>query len=196
MSTYKPKAGSIPERVCQFFLANPEEELTRQDMALKFEMLPSSCDQIFKLAVEAGLLERKTGDDGVVWSAGTRLTTAALTNEQTPPPSTTDKPKGFKGWLAKKGHQSAEGRTRAIDLPPPSELILLITKDVPLPSPKQRSDDYHPVWAAMNVNDSIAVAPAAAKRLVNWARGWAKPHKRKFVVKAIDADTTRIWRTE
>lgn len=114
-----------------------------------------------------------------------------------PPPSTTEpKPKGFKGWLAKKGQPSAEGRTRAVDLPPPAVLIQLIAKDVPLPTPKQRSDAYHAVWSAMQVNDSISVAPAAAKRLIGWAREWAKPRNFKFITKHVDADTARIWRTE
>lgn len=65
---YVPKAGSVADRVIQFLTANPEEELGRRDIALKFDCAHESVDAFLESAVKAGVLVRTRNDDSeLVW---------------------------------------------------------------------------------------------------------------------------------
>jgi len=69
---YAPKPGSLPDRVLAFLEANPEEELTRKDIAVKFGLEASaSIDTLLQLAVVRDCLVRTRNSDGeLVWSLG------------------------------------------------------------------------------------------------------------------------------
>lgn len=71
MTDYTPRAGSLPARVIEFFAANPEEELTRLDVAAKFDCQASAVDAGLEAAVNHGALVRRRGEDStLVWCAG------------------------------------------------------------------------------------------------------------------------------
>ena len=68
---YAPKAGSLPDRLLAFLEANPDEELTRPDIAIKFDAPQANVDALLQLAVQRGCLQRKRNGKGeLVWSLG------------------------------------------------------------------------------------------------------------------------------
>lgn len=181
LPTYSPRPGSLPARVCEFFRDNPDEELTRSDLAAKFDVQSSSIDPSLKHAVDAGVIATKNGEDMTrVWIAGPQL----------PAPSS------FKRWLASKGQASAEGRPVAAALPDPASLLQGMATDVPLPKQQARGSEYYPVWLAMAVGASVPVSSEAAKALAAKAQAWGKASGKKFVQRLLPNGTARIWRTE
>ncbi len=62
--TYRPRPGSLVARVLAFFEHNPEEELTRSDVAVKFELGITSVSGTLAAAVQAGLLRWEKNDAG------------------------------------------------------------------------------------------------------------------------------------
>lgn len=70
-TTYIPKAGSLPWRILTFLVLNPEEELTRRDIAVKFDTQSSTVDSTLGIAVARQVLKRtRNSDMEVVWSLG------------------------------------------------------------------------------------------------------------------------------
>lgn len=53
---YKARVGSMPARLLDFLKANPEEELTRADVAQKFDMPTTSVNACLEPAVNGGAL--------------------------------------------------------------------------------------------------------------------------------------------
>lgn len=56
--TYAPWPGSLAAKVVAFFEANPDEELTREDMAAKFDVAATSVAAALRRALAARLIER------------------------------------------------------------------------------------------------------------------------------------------
>lgn len=70
-SHYTPKPGSVPWRVLSFLKANPDEELSRGDIALKFDVPPASVEGFLASAIAHECLKRKRNDEMmVVWCLG------------------------------------------------------------------------------------------------------------------------------
>lgn len=64
MSTYTPRTGSIPTLCVEFFLANPDEVLTVDDIAAKFDCIARNVHTLLAQAVENELLARTRNGDG------------------------------------------------------------------------------------------------------------------------------------
>lgn len=70
-ATYTPKPGSLPWRVLTFLVLNPEEELTRRDIAVKFDAQATSVDTMLGIAVARQVIKRTRNSDAeLVWSLG------------------------------------------------------------------------------------------------------------------------------
>jgi hypothetical protein len=68
---YTPKPGSLAHRVLTFMVLNPDEELTRADIATKFDANHSTIDSLLALPVTRGVLKRgRNSDMDLVWSLG------------------------------------------------------------------------------------------------------------------------------
>ena len=90
-SDYKPIANSKPAKVIQFFSANPDEELTADDMVIKFGMQRNSVHTILRPATMAGLLSRRRDEFGDhFYSLGPSL--IRETSEPTEAASSADNP--------------------------------------------------------------------------------------------------------
>lgn len=64
--TYIPRHGSLAERLLEFFRRNPDEELSRADIALKFDVLVTSVHTGLATALDHGQLQWiKRGNSGV-----------------------------------------------------------------------------------------------------------------------------------
>jgi hypothetical protein len=71
VTVYTPKPGSLPWRVLSFLMANVDEELTRRDIAVKFDCQASSVDAMLQNAVGHGCVRRTRNSEAeVVWSLG------------------------------------------------------------------------------------------------------------------------------
>lgn len=68
---YTPQFGSIPHKVLQFLSDNPDEELTRSDVATKFDTSPAGVDSLLKLAKARGSVTvSRNSDAQLVWRLG------------------------------------------------------------------------------------------------------------------------------
>lgn len=63
--SYRPYKGSIPGRVIQFLTNNPDEELSCNDIGVKFDVPTKNLNYQLAPAVNYGVLTRHK--DGVVW---------------------------------------------------------------------------------------------------------------------------------
>lgn len=69
--TERQRGQSLLRLVCDYLQKNPEEELTRSDIATKFNVQSSIVDSELKAAVNAGRLAvERNEDDGLVWRLG------------------------------------------------------------------------------------------------------------------------------
>lgn len=100
---YLPRHGSLAERVIEWFRKNPEEELSRPDIALKFELSQSSVQACLQTAVDNGELiwVKRSGQGGVYrcsqiaaapGPAEARQSMEALAPAKPPPPKTSTQP--------------------------------------------------------------------------------------------------------
>lgn len=72
---YKPQAGSVAHRVLSFLQANPDEELTRGDIAVKFDASQASIDTLMQLGVSRGAFKRgRNKQMDIVWTLGAPAT--------------------------------------------------------------------------------------------------------------------------
>lgn len=60
---YKARVGSMPARLLDFLKANPDEELTRNDVAQKFDMPATSVTASLEPAVNGGALVFERNED-------------------------------------------------------------------------------------------------------------------------------------
>lgn len=70
----------LPAKVITFFMANPDETLTRVDVAEKFSATANSVHSQLKPAVDSGALLRVRNDDGdYIYSPGPAIASAQIT---------------------------------------------------------------------------------------------------------------------
>lgn len=92
---YLPRHGSLAERVIEWFRKNPDEELSRADVAMKFEVSQSSVQACLQTAVDNGeLIWVKRSGNGSVYRSAARQAApgpaeAAQAINALPVPSTT-----------------------------------------------------------------------------------------------------------
>lgn len=68
---YTPKKDSIPYKVLSFFLRNQDEELTRDDIAVKFGANHASIDSLLSIAKSKGaLVTSRNSAMKLVWKMG------------------------------------------------------------------------------------------------------------------------------
>lgn len=183
---YTPRPGSLAARMIEFFQENPDEELSRADIAAKFVVASSSIDANLAAAIDFGAIKTQTGDDlQRVWVVG---------------PNLKDCRTGTAPGKAAGGGQASRPvvrRSAPLTMPKPDELV--ITKGVPLPpaTPRGGGPSFIGVFARMEVGDSFEVPADCAKRLMDYAGKWGRKDGRKFTHRrAADGGTARIWRTE
>jgi len=71
---YAQREGSLAERVQAFFRAHPEEELSRGDVALKFDVMADQVAKLLKPLLNDGLIKLGPNEEGTrVYSAGLAL---------------------------------------------------------------------------------------------------------------------------
>lgn len=94
--TYIPRHGTLADRVLEWFRKNPDEELSRADVAMKFEVPQVSVQACLQAAVVGGELiwTKCAGQSGVYTYAGGRSAPSATEVQQaiSSPPAATPAP--------------------------------------------------------------------------------------------------------
>lgn len=68
---YTPEPDSIQYRILNFFQRNPNEELTRSDIAVKFEIQPSFVDEALSIAkIYGAVVTTRNEETELVWRLG------------------------------------------------------------------------------------------------------------------------------
>lgn len=71
-ATYTARKGTLPAKMIEYFKRNPDEELTRSDIAAKFNVASSAIDAGLAVAIDAGAIRQRNNEEMVrVWVAGT-----------------------------------------------------------------------------------------------------------------------------
>lgn len=167
-------------RVATYLQTNPSEVLTRGDIAAKFGVQASMVDTMMGPAVAAGFVKLDHGTaDGNVWRRPMRMRTAF--------------PMPFTPSLSAAARSVRATRRAGTRLDLSS---IRIEKDVPIPSPLRRTQQWDDLFSKMELGDSFAVPgfahDALAHAKVEYQR---RTPGAKFTLRKIDETETRIWRS-
>lgn len=177
-TTYKPRFGSFTHFVISFFLDNPDEELTIDDMVTKWpEVKRSSIHSILGPVLLHEILDRSRNDDGeYFYKAGPSICKA-------------DMCRPVEEAHMEQAEASGEQTEFRVD------------SGIPLPS-KYRQQSYgkwKPMFAALTMKgQSIVIAEADTKRIkataqkMRQAQKGAPPH---FHIGQDEKGVWRVWRT-
>jgi hypothetical protein len=187
MSAYRPRGDSLAARVCNFFVANPDEELSLDDIAGKFAVTRSIIHTLLAQCIAAGLLARSDSSDEWVYRAGKKLAPGVAPEKAGP-------------------HAPAKGTLEAAFRPAraPQTFIAVdptaVRLDDEVPVPVLRvtvATDWTLLLKRMRPGQS-AVLPAPKRAAVSRACNLEKKAGRgKFLMQETqDKSQFRVWRTE
>lgn len=179
--TYTPKAGSLAEKVVNYFRLHPTAKLAIDEIRDRF---PYKGNVVLALgsALAYGLIQRDDGFDGA-FGAGPKL--YGIVN-----PSAISQPKPSKG--PGRGH----GQLPAFDVD-----AAKVEKGVPIPAAtvrKKLQSKWAPLLAKLTEKgDSIALPDQYRGTVDSYIKKLAKAHPNKvahFKTGRDDSGVTRIWR--
>lgn len=183
-STYLPVSTSVAGRVCAYFKANPEEQLSAADIALKFEAQASSVSALLHKCFETKLLKRVSTRGELIVGAGDRLVDTDLqASPATVPPGSA---------FAQAPKPRAQRRT----LPPldPSKLTV-IAKAPPPKRTNGSTTDWNAIFSQLQVGQAIEDFPADYYGAVaKAAQSWAKTRRAKFEMRKLDGGKCGLYR--
>lgn len=216
-TTYMPRADSLADKVCRFFMRLPDEELMSREIAEKWGLETKNVGNHLARAVEAEYLAM----DGTIYSAGPgiALFKAALAHQLPPAEGAPieevgdgePRPTGFHGWLERRGEPSAEGRPArratapaAPATPPPTKKrngpfwidpkTVQIDKGVPMAG-RSAAMDWTPLLDAMEVGDSFLLPPAAKSAISAAMKAYKDTTGKALAKRTVDGGV-RVWRVE
>lgn len=183
VSKYTPKAGSIPYQVCRFLFANPDEELTRADIAVKFGVPGSAVDTALDYAVTMGMLNKgKNTDLDQVWMAGPHIEHVVI--EPWPDdPDVKSRAEAANDALAIR----LAGGEPALALPAIRRNTPLLTSDAAKKkAERMRAEIAWDTWLGQfRPNDSAEFSAESVKEFRQHARRYSREHKTKFRILAV-----------
>jgi len=183
---YTPAPGSLAYRVIKWFEINPEEELTRTDVAQKFEIPTQNVDGSLASAIAAEALEKaKDKELGlVVYKAGPKLLEC----------------------LTPRAIVTRGAKTRRDRLPTLDVSKLKVRHDMPPPDntiQRKGANKYEQLFSRLDKpNASIDGIDARYRAALGKAAGkYTKDHGNPtdgpcFTVRTTSATTVGVWRTK
>lgn len=159
---YTPQPDSLAGRVCAFFRANPDEELSQEDIARKWDAPRSAIQSLLAVPVSHNLLQRVQHRNGgsIVYCAGEALLHS---------PATAAAP------AAAAAQPTWPGKTRTSLPPLDVAAFKVIKKEAPPKRASLKTTDWQAFFAQLKVkHDAIEGLPinyysAAAKASQKWA---------------------------
>jgi hypothetical protein len=180
---YLPKPDSIAARVCAFFVNHRDEELEERDVADKYGCGRASVYTLLQQSVAAGLLLRtKDEEQTTVYKAGPDLARVEVARVEV----------ALAAPAASAAPKKASGRK---PLPPPSEIVIESGIELPPAAPRAQ-DQYRELFERMQPGDSFGCKAEVARSLLRSAQIYGKPLDKSFTARAVDASSSRIWRTK
>ncbi|MBX3588828.1 MAG: hypothetical protein KF796_19525 [Ramlibacter sp.] len=185
---YKPLKGSIAARVSYWFAMNRDEQLTRNDVVAKFQVLPASVDGNLSRLIEQDWLKRdRLADTSVVFVAGPALPPASDLEPLVGPSPRDDLVQALRP------PSNLRGRVPILDL-----ASVQIDKGVPMPVSRGKfGQGAASVLLKMEIGDSVCLPHRQAAALRDAYNHIKKEHPtRKYALRKVDDDSSRPWRTE
>ena len=175
-----PRKHSLIQRLCEYLEKNPEEELTRGDIATTFRADTSAMDSLRRPAVNAGrLVQARNDDDGLVWQLGG-------------PKARTPHPFAAGEQAARAAFKARRRAALAVDLG-----AISIEKNVPLFVRPSRRAGWNELFRQLaDIHDSFAVPNEAHSALAHAAQTYRKECAPDFryTIRKVSETQTRIWR--
>jgi hypothetical protein len=161
-------ANALSTKAIRYLQDNPHEELTRRDIAAKFGVPTVEVDDLMEPAIHSRLVVREIGDDGPVFKLKQRADVFPIRPRKRPRSPV------------------------KIDY-----ATITIEAGVPIPEPRQRTNQWAPLFGRMSIGDSFQLPREAFDALshAQYAYRKANPGVR-FVVRKLNEEQVRIWRTE
>lgn len=177
----KPRKDSVAWRVVDFLEGNPSEELTRHDVAAKFDIDPVQVDDALKTVVASGHIVRQLNAESVaVW----RLN---FTRTGVP------KPFALSVGEAKKAVKAERRPPVAIDFD-----NLVIEQGIPLVvNVPQKRGQWDRVFGKMRPGDSFQLSLEARDAVSHAQYNYRKLHPSvRFTIRKTGPEHCRVWRIE
>lgn len=194
---YIPKPHSKIARAVAFFQANPDEELTADELAAKFGMVRGSVHTLLRPALDAGLLKRIRDDLGeYIYQRGPNLDLCAApcSDPEDDPPAS--EPTDFvPGWPP--APQTTQRGKRKLILDPKQIAALPVDTDVPFQPPSMHEGHkWEPLFSKLTQAGHSVQFPVEWKTAV---AATAQKLNRKATTHAwrvrVVSDThARLWR--
>lgn len=175
----KPRKDSVAWKVVDFLEGNPGEELTRHDVAEKFDIDPVQVDDTLRPVVVSGHIVRELNDESVsVW----RLNFAKR-----------GIPKPFAISLAeaKKARRATRRPSVALDFS-----SLVIDKEIALvDNTRKGKSEWEGLLGKMDAGDSVLLPIEARDAAAHAYAAYRRKHpSTKFSVRKVGTGNCRIWR--
>jgi hypothetical protein len=174
---YRPESGSLADRVCCFFIKHPEEELSSNDIARKFDVPAKNVTASLTACVTHELLQRAKDASGIsVWVAGPNLA------KTTPAP--------VFPYIAKT-------RSSVAGLPKLDVKKLQVRFDVPVPEKRQKGRTrYDELFDLLDKpGTSVLLERSYAASVLKAAQQYSKRTNRDFKVRVVNDEQCGVWRT-
>lgn len=188
---YKPLPGSLPERVIKWFLINKQEELTRQDIASKFDVPLTSVEGGLATAMAHKYIAKVRSGNLVVFTAGPQITQAAEPQEDPQEEPRTAK----RGALVRRDRLptlDVTGLSFSYDIPPPDNTVI-----------RRGSNKYQALFERLDkpgasvTGIDISYRAAINKAATKFTKDHGGQEKGPcFTVRTIDVGTVGVWRTK
>ena len=179
----------------QFLRANPDEELTRGDVAVKFDALGTTIDTALVPAVEHKMLVKgKNGEAELVWRIGPKTKPALVTADGEPVRKISRPAIVETSNLTWRGPAAPKQTNRAEFI---DTLSVVLDDDVPVLRGGGKGEDWLPLLARMKPTQSF-VLPIAKKSTMLKAIAQAHREKAGRWTSRVLASTEqfRVWRLE
>lgn len=185
--SYHPQPDSVAGRVISYFKRFPDEELSADDIALKYSAKKSSLQALLTDAIEAGYLAK----DGVIYSAGPNIGQVEITTMGSSPFAVTT--------VKAEEPTKAERRPRGPRQTPPALDVDNLKVDDDIPLPVAYRTPGVPKWAPFfaklaKPGQSVPVPIAMQPALCAAARKQTKDTGTTYRVLKVDEVHCRIWR--
>lgn len=190
---YQPAQDSIPARVIAFFQANPDEELTLEDIAEKFDVVRNNIHTNLSLAVSAGAVVRDRNDDGeYVYRLGGTAQRAPKAKPGPKPGNPGNTLTNAFGASRPPSSRGYKAQRKDIDLS-----ALQVDENVPfLAEGVKGQTKWQPLFNKLTKTGQSIALPADLRGAVGAAATKINGLKTqgKYRVAMVDASTCRIWR--
>ena len=187
--SYVPAAGTLPNRVCAYFIKNPEEALSTQDIALKFDASPNSISTNLAAALGAKLLERFKSGGSLAWQYRAGAALARLHKDL----GTDAAPTLGAFSRVPPAERKPQVRAPSIDL-----TTVSIEANVPMPASVRKRTDWSVVFERFAAPGmcSSPLPRECKSSLSSQAAEWFKAKGWKYAIRTVSDTHLRIWRTE